>query len=359
MFDIYQKYIFRNFMGKYLLISLIFFTLSIILNILEEISFFRKININPLYPYFLSFLNAPITLFEIFPFIILLSTQFLYFDLFQKDELNLLKKSGLTNLKIIKIVFLTSLLIGIFNVFVFYNVASFLKFHYSNIKNNFSNDNKYLAMVLDSGLWIKDQTDEEIFIIKSSKIKNDYLIDTTINKFNKNFELLEIIQSKEIDIKNLEWLIYNPTITSNNLSENIDGVIILKTNFNENMINNYFSNISTHGLIKLFSIKKNFENLGYSTNEIRNFILQLFATPLLYGILTLLSSIIMLNFVKNKSLLFNIVLGIFLSVIIYYIRFIFSSLGNSGVIPLTLSVFFPMIVILLLTTIGLISINEK
>ena len=359
MFDVYQKYIFKNFIGKYFLISLIFFTLSIILNILEEISFFRGININPLYPYFLSFLNAPITLFEIFPFIILLSTQFLYFDLFQKDELNLLKKSGLTNLKIIKIVFLTSLLIGIFNIFVFYNVASFFKFHYSNIKNNFSNDNKYLAMVLDSGLWIKDQTDEEIFIIKSSKIKNDYLINTTINKFNKNFELLEIIQSKKIDIKNLEWLIYNPTITSNNLSENIDGVMILKTNFNENIINNYFSNISTHGLIKLFSIKKNFENLGYSTNEIKNFILQLFTTPLLYGILTLLSSIIMLNFVKNKSLLFNIVLGISISVIIYYIRFIFSSLGNSGVIPMTLSVFFPMIVILLLTTIGLISINEK
>jgi lipopolysaccharide export system permease protein len=359
MLDIYQKYIFKNFLERYFLISLIFFTLTIILNILEEISFFKGININPLYPYFLSFLNAPIMLFEIFPFIILLSTQFLYFDLFQKDELNLLKKSGLSNLKIIKIIFLTSLIIGIFNVFIFYNVASFFKFHYSNIKNNFSNDNKYLAMVLDSGLWIKDQTDNEIFIIKSSQIKNDYLIDTKIYKFNKNFELLEIIQSKEINIKNLEWLIYNPIITSNNLSKEIESVIKLKTNFNENMINNYFSNISTHGLIKLFSIKKNFENLGYSTTEIQNFILQLFTTPLLYGILTLLSSIIMLNFVKNRTLLFNVVLGISLSVVIYYIRFIFSSLGNSGVIPLTLSVFFPMIVILLLTTIGLITINEK
>jgi lipopolysaccharide export system permease protein len=359
MLDIYQKYIFKNFLERYFLISLIFFTLTIILNILEEISFFKGININPLYPYFLSFLNAPIMLFEIFPFIILLSTQFLYFDLFQKDELNLLKKSGLSNLKIIKIIFLTSLIIGIFNVFIFYNVASFFKFHYSNIKNNFSNDNKYLAMVLDSGLWIKDQTDNEIFIIKSSQIKNDYLIDTKIYKFNKNFELLDIIQSKEINIKNLEWLIYNPIITSNNLSKEIESVIKLKTNFNENMINNYFSNISTHGLIKLFSIKKNFENLGYSTSEIQNFILQLLTTPLLYGILTLLSSIIMLNFVKNRTLLFNVVLGISLSVIIYYIRFIFSSLGNSGVIPLSLSVFFPMIVILLLTIIGLITINEK
>ena len=31
------------------------------------------------------------------------------------------------------------------------------KFQYSNIKNSFSKDNKYLAMVTDSGLWIKDE----------------------------------------------------------------------------------------------------------------------------------------------------------------------------------------------------------
>ena len=42
---------------------------------------------------------------------------------------------------------------------IFYNISSNLKFYYSNIKNNFSNDNKYLAMVTKSGLWIKDEVD--------------------------------------------------------------------------------------------------------------------------------------------------------------------------------------------------------
>ena len=81
--------------------------------------------------------------------------------------------------------------------------------------------------------------------------------------------------------------------------------------------------------------------------------------PLLYGILTVLSAILMFNFSRDKSLLVNIIVGILMSVIIYYINFIFNSLGNNGKIPVNLSIFFPLILISIITVIGLININEK
>ena len=135
MFKIYQKYLVKSFINKFLTLSLIFISLVIILSVLEEISFFKNINTNFLLPYFLTILGSPITLFEIFPFIFLLSTQFLFYDLFKKEELNLLKSNGLSNLKVIKTLFLTSFLIGIFTVLFFYNIASKLKFIYTDIKN--------------------------------------------------------------------------------------------------------------------------------------------------------------------------------------------------------------------------------
>ena len=91
MFKTYEKYIVRNFINKFLAISLIFLSLVIILSILEEISYFKNQEVNFLFPYFVTLLGAPITLFEIFPFIFLISTQFLFYDLFKKDEINLLK----------------------------------------------------------------------------------------------------------------------------------------------------------------------------------------------------------------------------------------------------------------------------
>ena len=359
MFKIYQRYIINNFLIKFINITLIFFSLTVILGILEEISFFKNLNKNILYPYFLTFLNAPITLFEIFPFIFLLTTQFLFYDLFKREELNLLKKNGLNNLKIIKILFLLSIVIGIFNILIYYNFASKLKFHYSNIKNNFSNDNKYLAMVTESGLWIKDEIDNKILIVKSNYVKESFLSKTIINEFNSDFELLRTIQSEKVDIKKNDWIIYAPEITENNITKKKEDFILLSTNFNENIINNLFDNISTLDLAKLFDLKKDYDKLGYSSDEIVIHLLKLFTTPLFYGILTILSAIIMFNFTRDKSLIFHIIIGILMSVLIYYMNFIFNSLGSNGKIPIFLSIFFPLMIVSLISIIGLVNINEK
>jgi len=359
MFKIYQKYLINNFLIKFFYISLIFLSLTFILNILEEISFVKNLDINIWYPYFLTLLNLPITIFEIFPFIFLLTTQFLFYELFKKQEIDLLKKNGLSNLKIIKILFLSSIIMGIISVGIYYNLASKLKFHYLNLKNQLSNDNKYLAMVTNSGLWIKDEINQNTLIVKSSLIKGNILHKTIINEFNKDFSLIRTIQSEKINIKNKNWEIYNPIVTIDNISKKDLTMIILKTNFDEEKINSLFSNISTLNLINLFSLKKEYEAIGYSSDEILLQILKLFTVPLFYGILTILSSIIMFNFSRKSSLLFNIILGVIMSVLIYYMNFIFSSLANNGKLPIIISIFFPLFILSFISIIGLININEK
>jgi len=359
MFRTYEKYIIKNFVSKFLTISLIFLCLVIILSIFEEISFFKNTNVNFFFPYFLTLLSVPITLFEIFPFIFLITTQFLFYDLFRKDEINLLKTNGLSNLKIIKILFFTSLSIGLISVFVYYNGASKLKFFYTDIKNNFSNDNKYLAVVTDSGLWLKDEIDNKYLIVKAGYIKENFLMNVIINQFNENFEIEKTIQSETIDINNTEWVIKNPKITINNISNSQIDSLNLKTNFDNEKINSLFSNISTLNLLELFDLKEDYENLGYSSDEIVIHLLKLSSTPIFYGILTILSSIIMFNFRKDKSLFFHVILGILMSVVIYYINFMFASLGNNGKIPIIASIFLPILFISIISIIGLIRVNEK
>ena len=359
MFKIYQKYIIKKFFIKFLIVSLVFLSLSIVLSVFEEISFFKNSNNNFLLPYFLTILNAPITLFEIFPFIFLISTQFFFYEIFKNDELVHLKNNGLSNLKIIKTLFLSSLLLGIIMIFLYYNLASKLKFLYTDIKNNFTNDNKYLAVVNDSGLWLKDETNEIILIVKSKSINNNYLIDVIINEFDSNFQLLKTIQSNKIDIKNKKWIIYNPIITKDNISKNKITKMIYTTNFDDAKIRSLFSNFSTLNILELFNLKKDYEALGYSSDEIKIHLLKLFATPYFYSLMTALSAVIMINLKRNKSIFFNIILGIFVSVVIYYINFIFTSLGNTGRIPPNISIFLPILFISIITLIGLVRVNEK
>ena len=359
MLKIYQKYLIRKFIIKFFYISTIFLSLTLILGLLEEISFFNDYDESILYPYYLTILNAPITLFEIFPFIFILSTQFLFYEFFKNDELDLLKRNGLNNFRIIKLLFLVSILIGIFNILIYYNLASTLKFKYSDIKNNFSNDNKYLAMVTESGIWIKDEIENEKIIIKSSNFIDNYLLDVIINIFDKNHNLVKIIQSNKINIQDKNWIIFEPVVTTNNKSIYLEKNLIFKSNFDENKIKNLFSNILTLNMTKLINQKKDFEKLGYSSVEIKIHLLKLLTTPLFYGFLTILSSIIMFNYSRNKPIIIQIVLGIFMSVIIYYISFVFNSLGTNSKLPAHISIFFPLLIIIIISGIGLVNINEK
>ena len=248
------------------------------------------------YHFFLPFLGPLLLLLEIFHLFFLLSTQFLFYDLFKTDELNLLKTNGLSNFKIIKILFFTSIIIGLLSIIIFYNAASKLKYFYTDIKNNFSNDNKYLAVVTESGLWLKDEIDNSTLIVKAGYIEDDFLNDVIINQFDKNFDLIKTIQSNKVNIYEKKWIIEDPIITFENISEESKERLILKTNFNKEKISGMFSNISTLNILELFDLKKDYENLGYSSNEIVIHLLRLGTTPLLYGILTLLSAVIMFNF---------------------------------------------------------------
>ena len=99
---------------------MVFFCITIILNIFEELSFFKNVeNVNVSLPIFLTILNSPSILFDIFPFIFLISTLYFFSEIIDKNELNIYKNYGLTNFKIINIITITSFITGIFIVLFF------------------------------------------------------------------------------------------------------------------------------------------------------------------------------------------------------------------------------------------------
>ena len=162
-----------------------------------------------------------------------------------------------------------------------------------------------MAVVTESGLWLKDEIYSKTLIVKATSIEKNYLINVIINEFDENFDVINTIQSEKIVINEEEWIIDKPIITKNNITKKDDGILIYVTNFNKEKINNLFSNISTLNLLELFDLKKDYEKLGYSSDEIVIHLLKLLSTPFLYGILTILSAIIMFNLKRNKSLFFT------------------------------------------------------
>ena len=354
----YIKFLVNLFNVSFFKVFFTFFIIILITNILEQVAFFKELNFNFFYLIFISFLNTPSIVFEILPFIFLLSTQIFFISLIDKKELEIFKYTGLNNFKIIKIislyVFISSLLI----VIIFYNGSAILKNSYLLIKNKYTDDNKYLAVITENGLWIKDEIDGKINIINANKVDNQFLIDVSITQFNKDFEINNIINADKVDISSNIWKLFNPLIVTNNQSESLSEME-LDSNFDLEKINSLFSNLSSLTIIELFKLRNAYIALNYSVIDINSHLYKIITYPIYLTLMTILAAVIMFNIGYQKNSFFKVSLGIFLSVLIYYINYFLNILGTSEKIPLTISIFLPMIILLIINFISIIKLNEK
>ena len=354
----YIKFLINLFNISLLKIFITFFIIILITNILEQIEFFKNIDLSFFYLFFLSLLNTPSVLFEILPFIFLLGTQVFFIHLIDKNELQVFKYSGLNNIKIIKILGLYSFFLGIIMVIFFYNGSSILKNSYLLIKNTYSDDNKYLAVITENGLWIKDEINDNINIINARQVNNEFLLNVSITKFNKDFDLIEVLQSEKVDITSKKWKIFNPVTLKGNSQSTLDE-LILHSNFDLQKINGLFSNLSSLSIIDLITLRKSYMSLNYSVTDINSHLLKIVSYPLYLTLITIFSAIIMFNIGYQKNTFFKITLGIFLSVIIYYINNFLSVLGTNEKIPVPLSIFLPLIILSIINFTSIIKLNEK
>lgn len=354
----YIKFLINIFNLSLIKIFSIFFVIILITNILDQAEFFKEKNLSFIYLVFLSFLNTPSVLFEILPFIFFLSTQIFFINLIDKNELQVFKYTGLNNIKITKILGLYSFILGIFFVIFFYNGSSILKNSYLLIKNNYADDDKYLAVITENGLWIKDEINDEVNIINASRVDNEFLLNVSITKFNKDFNVVEILQSEKVDITSKNWTIFNPTILKDGSQSSKDKIMFL-SNFDLQKINSLFSNLSSLSIIDLIFLRKSYMSLNYSVTDINSHLLKVISYPVYLTLITIFSAIIMFNVGYQKNTFFKITLGVFLSVIIYYINNFLSVLGTNEKIPLSLSIFLPLIILSIINFISIVRLNEK
>ena len=354
----HKKYILGLFFKTLMQVSFIIFSLILIINIFEEINFLKTTDTGFMFPIFLSLLNTPSVIFDLTPFIFLISTQFFFIKLVEKNELQIFKYIGFTNIRILRIISVFSLFLGVLVIIIFYNFSSKLKNHYLDIKNNFTNDNKYLAVITENGLWIKDEIKGVSNIINANRIEGYYLKDVTISQFDKNFDIIRNMKSQDADIRKKTWVLNNVLISKNNNNTSLESQNF-ESSFDLEKINNLFSNLSSLTIWELRKLKKDYFSLNYSVIDIKSHEFKLYMLPIYLTLMTIISSIVMFNSKYQKSLIINIILGIFLSVFIYYINFFINLLGLNETLPIEISVLLPLVVLALISTIGIIKLNEK
>ena len=356
-----NKYLAKEFIKIVINTSIIFFCLGFIMNIFEEINFFKDFRVGIATPIILSLLFVPSLLNYFFPFVILLSGMWFFLRIKKTDEITSMNVSGMSNLSVIIVPSFLSIILGIFFVTALNPITSLLVKKYETVKGNYEKEQDYLATVTVNGIWIKERGLKANYMIRASHLEKENLMEVTIYEFDKDNNFTRRIEADSANITSLKWVLKNITVI------NSDGIMLaepIKDPFYFSMydikkIKSLYSNLDTISFWDLEHEINLLKQRGYSTREMQVKLHRSLAFPFFLLSMVLLSSVFTLGTTFKENNWTYVFLTITASVVIFFFNDFSAALGKTDKLPIELSVWMPIAIIFIFSFVGIIHANQK
>tara|TARA_Y100000590_G_scaffold120219_1_gene137628 strand:- start:6947 stop:8038 length:1092 start_codon:yes stop_codon:yes gene_type:complete len=356
-----KKYLGKEFIKTVINTSIIFFSLGFIMNLFEEINFFKDIDVGIKIPILLTFLFIPSLLNNFFPFVILLSGIWFFLKIKKTDELTAINISGMSKLSVILVPSVISIILGIFFVTSINPITSVLIKKYETIKGGYEKDQEYLAAITENGIWIREKDIDKNNVIRATELKNNNLMEVSIYEFDNDNNFLRRIEAESANISSLKWSLKNTkTIFADGriVEDNIKNIFYISM-YDIKKIKSLYSNLDTISFWNIDDEIKLLEQRGYSTKEMEAKLHRSFSFPFFLLSMLLLSAFFTLGTrfsEKNWSYIFLTVIA---SVLIFFFNDFSAALGKAEKLPIEVAVWMPILIIFIFSSIGIIHANQK
>jgi len=356
------KYLTKNYLKTILVASFAFAALSVILNLFEEQNFFKDHDhSNILLPLMMSLLKTPEILYSLFPFVILVSAIFVFLQLSRTNEIIPIKTAGKSNLSIISLFSIITFIIGILLVVGVTPITSILTEKYLEVKSGYTKNNDYLAAITANGIWIKEKKEKSSSLIRAKQLKNNNLINVSLYQFDEKNNLIARIEAANANIKTKKWRLNNVIIyraDDKNSVEKIDRAIY-QSAYDVQSIKNIYANINTVSFWKIKDVIELYKKRGYSTAEYEGLFQKSLAFPFFLLSMVFLAAVGIFSTGYQGNFFYYITFSVFSCVFVYYFNDFSKALGQTGKLPIVVSIWMPILVIFIFTSIGLIRVQQK
>ena len=177
------NYLIQNYLKTVLITVLIVFSFGLILNLFEEIEFFKDTRADIFKPLILSSFFVPSLIIKLLPFIIFFSSMWFITKIKNNKDLLVLKVHGYSNFKIFLILAFTSFLLGWIILVIVNPITSSMVMYYEKTKSEYAREIEHLITFNKNGLWIKENINQRERVITAEKPENFDLINVTIFEF--------------------------------------------------------------------------------------------------------------------------------------------------------------------------------
>jgi len=332
LFKMKTKYIFFNIFVISLFIQVI--------NILEITKVIEQENSNLITILYLSFLKLPSVIIEVMPFVVVISTAFLFRYLIANNELIAMRNVGYSILDIFKPIALSILFIGYFMLIFINPISAKFEIIFDNLTTKDFSD-MYSIKIKNDELWIKNLNDEnDIYYI--------YLSDMDFKSMNtKNFKILSVSNNNNILYLGKEAslddnFIYMNDVTLFNIDKDFyekKESLKFKLNFKVQDLIDSFSNYKFIPFYKYKDHLNSLKKFNLYSSEISLYYLSEILKPIFLIIISFAVMGFSGKFKKNENFFKILFFSILIGFAIFMLKEIVSALTVSYDLPFILTYF--------------------
>jgi len=357
------NYLIKEFSLSLFIFFSIFLSLIILSSYIEEILFFREKEISGnlfLKTFLLSLIKTPTLIIKMSPFIFLFSGIFFYVKLLRSNEITPLSLSGFSKNFVTIVPSAYSFLLGIFIILFLTPISSSLSRYYETVKQNYSgNDN--LLIMSNTGLWVKEKNNNETVIIRADKILDQNfknLKNITIYKFSDKGDLLNRMDTKKAKVENKNWVLDDVKILDqNNINKN-EKNLIFKTGISLQSLKRFFSNSDTLSIWNINDEIKQVKERGYYGQEFIITFNKYLSLPFLLSSMIVLATFFTIKTGYQFNNFIYAFFGVMTGIFVYFLSDLSIAIGKSGKIPLIMSVWVPVLVIMVFSIYSIVKEND-
>ncbi|MEZ5813896.1 MAG: LPS export ABC transporter permease LptG [Alphaproteobacteria bacterium] len=358
-------------LGKYLVRTYILNMLMLLLALLgvvylfDTVELIRRASKHELVPIGLvlqmGLLKLPKVGQLVFPFAVLFSAMFTFWQLNRRSELIVLRSAGFSVWQFIAPVLVVALGVGAFQVALINPFGALLLEKYEQLERTYLSRQDSQIALSQEGLWLRQSTDGHDFagsedaesgyvIVHARKVQPAgwVLQDVTAFYFGQNDTFRMRVDSKEARLEPGRWVFPQASLYRQGEAPFSREAVVLPTGLSVRDIEESFSSAETIPFWSLRGHIQTLEQTGFDASRLRVYYHSLLSQPLFFAAMVLLAATVSIRPPRTGRTLALFSMGIFIGFVVFFMSSYLQALGASQQIPPMLAAWSPAIVCFLL-----------
>lgn len=338
-------YFARRFTLVFMLITLVLFSLIILVDIIDQSRRFSDAGLTFGDLFRLTLLNAPQTINLILPLIMILATVTLFISMARTSELVATRAAGRSALRILIAPLTVALIIGVLAVSMLNPIVAATSKRYLTVSESYRAGGASALSISDEGLWLRQGGPQGQSVIRALRSNNNasVLFDVTFLTYAKGGSPVERIEAASAELQEGRWQLRNAKVWSLKDGVNSEAesefhvTYTLPSTLTIERIRESFGAPTAVSIYDLPEFIRALEQAGFSPRRHMVWLQAELARPLFLIAMVLVASAFTMRHTRLGGTGVAVLMSILLGFGLYFIRSFAHILGENGQIPIFLA----------------------